>query len=157
MAKIVKKKKQNEKETPCTRCFVQFRLLLGKNTSDRTNLVGLIHETRDNKDYNPDYQAPANQSTPRSCAPDDFVCADGTCIPETHHCDHFYDCRDFTDEQYCFGQIIGQTLMICWRPSLFASFYFCYTLWFNSTSIVKLNSIQISQHLSKQLLKFLDN
>ncbi|XP_061934441.1 basement membrane-specific heparan sulfate proteoglycan core protein isoform X26 [Apis cerana] len=77
--------------------------LQGKNTSDRTNLVGLIHETRDNKDYNPDYQAPANQSTPRSCAPDDFVCADGTCIPETHHCDHFYDCRDFTDEQYCFG------------------------------------------------------
>ncbi|XP_026298190.1 basement membrane-specific heparan sulfate proteoglycan core protein isoform X19 [Apis mellifera] len=77
--------------------------LQGKNTSDRTNLVGLIHETRDNKDYNPDYQAPANHSTPRSCAPDDFVCADGTCIPETHHCDHFYDCRDFTDEQYCFG------------------------------------------------------
>lgn len=106
MAKIVKKKKkekQNERETPCTRYFVQFRLLLGKNTSDRTNLIGLIHETRDNKDYNPDYQAPANHSTPRSCAPDDFVCADGTCIPETHHCDHFYDCRDFTDEQYCFG------------------------------------------------------
>ncbi|XP_012342709.1 basement membrane-specific heparan sulfate proteoglycan core protein isoform X12 [Apis florea] len=81
----------------------EVNCLQGKNTSDRTNLVGLIHETQDNKDYNPDYQAPANQSTPRSCAPDDFVCADGTCIPETHHCDHFYDCRDFTDEQYCFG------------------------------------------------------
>ncbi|XP_050492347.1 basement membrane-specific heparan sulfate proteoglycan core protein-like isoform X5 [Bombus huntii] len=69
----------------------------------RTTLVGLTHVNQASKDYNPDYQAPANLSTPRSCAPDDFVCADGTCIPETHHCDHFYDCRDFTDEQYCFG------------------------------------------------------
>ncbi|XP_017764583.1 PREDICTED: basement membrane-specific heparan sulfate proteoglycan core protein-like isoform X4 [Eufriesea mexicana] len=75
----------------------------GRNTSDRTTLVGLIHENHASKGYNLDYQAPTNLSTPRSCAPDDFVCADGTCIPETHHCDHFYDCRDFTDEQYCFG------------------------------------------------------
>ncbi|RLU19726.1 hypothetical protein DMN91_008283 [Ooceraea biroi] len=62
----------------------------------------------DSEAYSPDTDAnadvpPTNLSTPRSCAPDDFVCADGTCIPETHHCDHFYDCRDFSDEQYCFG------------------------------------------------------
>lgn len=78
--------------------WFQIRLLLG-----RTTLVGLTHVNQASKDYNTDYQAPTNLSTPRSCAPDDFVCADGTCIPETHHCDHFYDCRDFTDEQYCFG------------------------------------------------------
>ncbi|XP_076397846.1 terribly reduced optic lobes isoform X10 [Megachile rotundata] len=79
-------------------------------STDRTSsrghpdtLVGLTHKNQASKGYSLDYQAPANLSTPRSCAPDDFVCADGTCIPETHHCDHFYDCRDFTDEQYCFG------------------------------------------------------
>lgn len=42
-------------------------------------------------------------NTARNCATGDFVCADGTCIPEAHHCDHYYDCRDFSDEQYCFG------------------------------------------------------
>ncbi|XP_043503640.1 basement membrane-specific heparan sulfate proteoglycan core protein isoform X1 [Polistes fuscatus] len=56
-------------------------------------------------------ELPTNLSTPRSCAPDDFLCADGTCIPKTHHCDHFYDCRDFTDEQYCFG--CGQDQFQC--------------------------------------------
>ncbi|KAL2739157.1 basement membrane-specific heparan sulfate proteoglycan core protein isoform X1 [Vespula maculifrons] len=68
------------------------------------NVAGIPH----GEAYGPETDAnapelPTNLSTPRSCAPDDFLCADGTCIPETHHCDHFYDCRDFTDEQYCFG------------------------------------------------------
>lgn len=92
----------------------QIELLLGVDASDRASSgrrpeTGVIAGANpDNETYSPDTNAntdvpPTNLSTPRSCAPDDFVCADGTCIPETHHCDHFYDCRDFTDEQYCFG------------------------------------------------------
>ncbi|XP_076180637.1 uncharacterized protein LOC143153401 [Ptiloglossa arizonensis] len=81
------------------------------NTSDRTSsrrhpdtlTGGITHENQASKGYSSNNQQPANPSTSRICALDDFVCADGTCIPETHHCDHFYDCRDFTDEQYCFG------------------------------------------------------
>ncbi|XP_011640582.1 basement membrane-specific heparan sulfate proteoglycan core protein isoform X5 [Pogonomyrmex barbatus] len=87
----------------------------GVDASDRASSGGrpetpgvIAGVNPDNEAYSPDTDAnadvpPTNLSTPRSCAPDDFVCADGTCIPETHHCDHFYDCRDFTDEQYCFG------------------------------------------------------
>ncbi|XP_025163883.1 basement membrane-specific heparan sulfate proteoglycan core protein [Harpegnathos saltator] len=85
----------------------------GVDASDRASSGGrpeteVAGANPDNEAYSPDTDAnadvpPTNLSTPRSCAPDDFVCADGTCIPETHHCDHFYDCRDFTDEQYCFG------------------------------------------------------
>lgn len=93
----------------------QIELLLGVDASDsasskgRSETPGVVAGVNpDNEAYSPDTNAnadvpPTNLSTPRSCAPDDFVCADGTCIPETHHCDHFYDCRDFTDEQYCFG------------------------------------------------------
>ncbi|KAL6257617.1 hypothetical protein P5V15_011194 [Pogonomyrmex californicus] len=93
----------------------QIELLLGVDASDRASSGGrpetpgvIAGVNPDNEAYSPDTDAnadvpPTNLSTPRSCAPDDFVCADGTCIPETHHCDHFYDCRDFTDEQYCFG------------------------------------------------------
>lgn len=94
----------------------QIELLLGVDASDGASSRGGRPETGvlagganpDNEAYSPDTDAnadvpPTNLSTPRSCAPDDFVCADGTCIPETHHCDHFYDCRDFSDEQYCFG------------------------------------------------------
>lgn len=94
----------------------QIELLLGVNASDsassrgRPETPGVVAGgvNPDNEAYSPGTDAnadvpPTNLSTPRSCAPDDFVCADGTCIPETHHCDHFYDCRDFSDEQYCFG------------------------------------------------------
>ncbi|KAK0073940.1 hypothetical protein PV326_012914, partial [Microctonus aethiopoides] len=44
----------------------------------------------------------SNITSTRICTSDDFVCADGTCIPAAHRCDNFYDCRDFTDEQFCF-------------------------------------------------------
>jgi len=93
----------------------QIELLLGVDASDGASSRGGRPETGvvaganpDNEAYSPDTDAnadvlPTNLSTPGSCALDDFVCADGTCIPETHHCDHFYDCRDFSDEQYCFG------------------------------------------------------
>ncbi|TGZ46957.1 Basement membrane-specific heparan sulfate proteoglycan core protein [Temnothorax longispinosus] len=81
----------------------------GASSRGRPETPGVVAGVNpdDNAAYSPDTDAnadvpPTNLSTPRSCAPDDFVCADGTCIPETHHCDHFYDCRDFTDEQYCF-------------------------------------------------------
>lgn len=102
-------------DTSTRNTAAQIELLLGVDASDsvsskgRPETPGVIAGVNpDNEAYSPDTDAnadvpPTNLSTPRSCAPDDFVCADGTCIPETHHCDHFYDCRDFTDEQYCFG------------------------------------------------------
>ncbi|CAD6239647.1 GSCOCG00008743001-RA-CDS [Cotesia congregata] len=49
-----------------------------------------------------------NFTSSKSCAVGNFVCADGTCIPVAHRCDNFYDCRDFTDEQFCFGCAKGQ-------------------------------------------------
>ncbi|KAI4497448.1 hypothetical protein M0802_007459 [Mischocyttarus mexicanus] len=78
------------------------------------NVVGILPHGEGyspETDTNAPAELPTNLSTPRSCAPDDFLCADGTCIPKTHHCDHFYDCRDFTDEQYCFG--CGQDQFQC--------------------------------------------
>lgn len=75
---------------------VQIELLLGVEALDKTSSAERQHERTE--------YATLALPVPRSCAPGDFVCADGACIPATHHCDHFYDCRDFTDEQYCFGQ-----------------------------------------------------
>lgn len=35
--------------------------------------------------------------------PDWFQCSDGACIATALRCDNFYDCKDFSDEQNCFG------------------------------------------------------
>ncbi|XP_066593540.1 basement membrane-specific heparan sulfate proteoglycan core protein [Prorops nasuta] len=80
---------RGEDETNCHR---------GESSSPSFNILTKFHDTERNIE-----PLPTNLSTARICAPDDFLCADGTCIPNSHHCDHFYDCRDFTDEQYCFG------------------------------------------------------
>lgn len=42
--------------------------------------------------------------TPFCSRANDFRCADGSaCIAATLWCDSYYDCRDFSDEQNCFG------------------------------------------------------
>lgn len=90
---------------------VQIRLLLGIKAPDKTSSRGhpetvvVAHQSPDSGAFSPSTGAELTtiQSTTRSCIEGDFICADGTCIPKAHHCDHFYDCRDFSDEQYCFG------------------------------------------------------
>lgn len=38
------------------------------------------------------------------CDESEFTCADGLlCINVTLQCDGYYDCKDFSDEQNCFG------------------------------------------------------
>lgn len=94
--------------------MVQIGLLLGIEAPDKTSSMGhpenvvVAHQSPDIGFFSPSTGADNNllttiQSTTRTCITDDFICADGTCIPKAHHCDHFYDCRDFSDEQYCFG------------------------------------------------------
>lgn len=61
-------------------------------TTDKTYQYGIIK-----------YDVTTYQTTSRNCTSSDFFCGDGSCIPAAHRCDNFYDCRDFTDEQYCFG------------------------------------------------------
>lgn len=36
-----------------------------------------------------------------SCAPDEFQCQNGHCIPIGYKCDRKYDCDDGTDETVC--------------------------------------------------------
>lgn len=83
---------------------VQSEFLLGVGVLDN---VTIVHANQDNEIVSRiagvHTEPTSIVNTARNCAPGDFVCADGTCIPETHHCDHYYDCRDFSDEQYCFG------------------------------------------------------
>ncbi|CAG2063392.1 unnamed protein product [Timema podura] len=38
-----------------------------------------------------------------NCLPTEFMCGEGVCIDSKQHCDNYYDCRDFSDEQNCFG------------------------------------------------------
>ncbi|UYV70472.1 HSPG2 [Cordylochernes scorpioides] len=37
----------------------------------------------------------------RPCLPDDHRCGSGLCIPVHKKCDHYYDCRDESDEENC--------------------------------------------------------
>lgn len=76
--------------------MVEIGLLLGVEASDKTSSGERLPERTT--------YATVPVLLQRSCAAGEFVCADGACIPAAHHCDHFYDCRDFTDEQYCSGQ-----------------------------------------------------
>lgn len=39
-----------------------------------------------------------------NCKDDEFFCFDHKyCINATQHCDGYYDCKDFSDEQNCIG------------------------------------------------------
>lgn len=88
----------------------QSGLLLGIEDSDKTSSKGhpsTVYMSPDNGPFSPstgtEAELPSSQSTTRSCGPGDFLCADGTCISQELRCDHFYDCKDFSDEQYCLG------------------------------------------------------
>jgi hypothetical protein len=37
------------------------------------------------------------------CNETEYTCSDGKCIDAAMRCDNFYDCKDFSDEQYCLG------------------------------------------------------
>lgn len=39
----------------------------------------------------------------RNCLPSDHKCGSGLCIPIEKRCDHYYDCRDESDEsdEFC--------------------------------------------------------
>lgn len=38
-----------------------------------------------------------------ACNETEFTCSDGNCIDMNLRCDSYYDCKDFSDEQNCFG------------------------------------------------------
>lgn len=77
-----------------------------KSTTVR-NTSMIMTNTKDyHNQFGIDYHGTTILNGSRNCTSTDFICADGNCIPSAHRCDNFYDCRDFTDEQYCFGQIL---------------------------------------------------
>jgi hypothetical protein len=39
----------------------------------------------------------------RSCEGNDHRCGNGLCVPASKRCDHYYDCRDESDEAGCTG------------------------------------------------------
>lgn len=98
---------KNKKEKITSDTVAQIGLLLGVDwgtSKGRPQPKEVMPDIgSDSLSTGADLGLPSIQSTTRSCAPTEFVCADGTCIPQAHVCDHYYDCRDFTDEQNCFG------------------------------------------------------
>ncbi|KAH9512559.1 hypothetical protein Btru_038788 [Bulinus truncatus] len=60
-----------------------------------------------------------------SCAPDDFQCDDGQCIPYSWRCDFGHDCVDHSDEFHCIQDCTGEHQFQCTNGNCVPSNYYC--------------------------------